>query len=297
MQRQAVFTNEVSDLRRPVRNNKGRNLLRVMVLLVCFVALSNQHVWACNNSTVGRPVPSPHELSTDEVDEVMQSAKAAIAIINQNIKTKNDELTSLIAQMQASISQVEDAASVKQIKSILDGIIEAKAKLKGPIEAIPIEDRIGYLRDLIFKLNVMKEEIRRIEERIEEESAGALIKPVLEKAIAHNKRAMRSVLVGLMQGAAAAILIVGIGQAAGAYPALNVISKDRIKAAKFIELVRSNNRIALSDMLKREVPGSDVDVREVKDTSGLMAIFRINGVTHCLSTKTQCGGKRYSVSN
>ena len=41
---------------------------------------------------------------------------------------------------------------------------------------------------------------------------------------------------------------------------------------------------------------TDVDVREVRETTGLLATFRIGRLTHCLSTVLQCGGKAYSVS-
>lgn len=197
------------------------------------------------------------------LDEVMQAAKAAIAIINQNIKTKNEEILSLITQMQALNNQRtgEDAAIAERLKSKLDRIAKAIAKLN---EQTPT---------LIEEIRKVDEEISRLEEQ--KEKAIEELSEQKRKAVAAFKEAMGN---------------------ARARSILAAISQDRIKAAKFIQFVRGNSRTALSEMLKRESPGSDVDVREVKDTNGLLLLFRIGDLTHCLSTKQQCGGKPYSVT-
>lgn len=66
------------------------------------------------------------------------------------------------------------------------------------------------------------------------------------------------------------------------------ISQDRTHAKKLLDAISARNRQAIEEMLKRDVPGSDVVVTDVKEDNGAFVNVRIGNLTHCLSTSAQC---------
>jgi hypothetical protein len=86
-------------------------------------------------------------------------------------------------------------------------------------------------------------------------------------------------------------------EAAKAAAALKPISSDRSKAAALLAAILNNrgNPVGLSPALRSITGVAEVDVREVREADGLIVLFRLGRLEHCLSTRLQCGRKQYSV--
>ena len=69
------------------------------------------------------------------------------------------------------------------------------------------------------------------------------------------------------------------------------VAKDKAHANKLLDAVRSRNGAAVREIIRRDVPGSMIDVSEVKEEAGILITFRINTITHCLRTFPGCDGK------
>jgi hypothetical protein len=70
------------------------------------------------------------------------------------------------------------------------------------------------------------------------------------------------------------------------------IAKDKAYAAKLLEAIKAKNATAIKEMLRLDIPRAAVDVSEMKeDTGGIALTFRVNTVVHCLYTATGCSGK------
>lgn len=69
------------------------------------------------------------------------------------------------------------------------------------------------------------------------------------------------------------------------------VAKDKSHASKLLAAVRARNAAAVKEIIRLDIPGSTVDVSEVKDESGISITFRVNTITHCLSTAAGCGGR------
>lgn len=191
--------------------------------------------------------------------------------------TPGGEVDTLITAANNSAKSLSDIA--KTSANVINDITAMYADMEANIEAMcaklmaeaknnkeEVADKIKNIQDRIEKLKKLAQELEETVQKMQE------LRTKYMDALASKEDAEK------------------------AGECLKRIAQDRIKAAKFIEFVRSNSRTELAELLKRESPGSNVDVREVKDTNGLMAIFRIGKLTHCLSTKNQCGGKQYSIS-
>lgn len=210
--------------------------------------------------------------NTDDIDELTRAAQAGLITINQNIQSTHSRIKRLSGRLGDLIEQrkVEDIGIAEKIKSHLEKIAEEL-------------DRLAKLRETT---RAEIEILEKVLERLKEAKTRLLD---LFKQKAKTIAGLESAVAEAAEAAEAA------ARAARAQPILTTIAQDRRIGALFAEFIRSNNRVALNEMLKRENPGSDIDVREVKDTSGL-AIFRVGGMTHCLSIRSQCSGKSYSVT-
>lgn len=74
------------------------------------------------------------------------------------------------------------------------------------------------------------------------------------------------------------------------------LSQDRTHADKLLEALRTKNRSAIEEMLKRDVPGSNVEVREVKEDNEFLMNVRVGKLIHCFSTSSECSGKSLTVT-
>ena len=74
------------------------------------------------------------------------------------------------------------------------------------------------------------------------------------------------------------------------------IARDRALAAQVLEAARARNRKAVEESLKRVVPGSDIDVEEVREDGELFLRLRTGKLAHCLSTSSKCGDKLITVT-
>jgi hypothetical protein len=70
------------------------------------------------------------------------------------------------------------------------------------------------------------------------------------------------------------------------------IAKDKAYAAKLLDAIKTKNATVIKEMLRLDIPRSVVDVSEMKEDAGGIALtFRVNTVVHCLYTATGCSGK------
>jgi hypothetical protein len=74
------------------------------------------------------------------------------------------------------------------------------------------------------------------------------------------------------------------------------LSQDRAHANRLLEAIRARNSFAIAEMLKRDVPGSNVVVQNAKEENGVFLTARISNYTYCLSTANQCAGKALTFS-
>jgi hypothetical protein len=74
------------------------------------------------------------------------------------------------------------------------------------------------------------------------------------------------------------------------------LSQDKAHATRLLEAARARNRTAIGEMLRRDVPGSNVVVQDVKEENGIFLNARISNFTYCLSTSGQCSGKQVTFA-
>lgn len=331
MRREALFSNEVGLLEetQTVRNNRRFGSIFAMLLMFCFVATS---VFSNNSRATAN---SGNEPFPDEVDSVMQAASAAIQVLDAFKRANNQETKSTqLAIVSQTTSAGETFTKVRRslffLKSLSErssssGAAEAAFKqalekmkeaaeqqkkaaeidyavgnLEGTIKAIPL---VGTHQAVIVSMRsvaveyqklvaeakrnkeLLEDQIKRIDEQI------ALIKEQIKKLELIIQK-LEELLPKFLEFAGSDT------NAEGAKKCVSRISQDRSYATKLLAATRANinNPSGLTSAIKKDSPGSNIDVREVKDANGLMVIFRIGHLTHCLSTKQQCGGKPYSLT-
>lgn len=240
-----------------MRNNQLLKIFYVMLLSICFAISGNQYVCANDNPAANKPTSSTREPTPDEVDEVMQAAKAAIESTDQNIKTKNGEILSLITKMKDLLDQSirEDAAIAEKIKSSL---------------ATPDPDKLA---ERLEKMNGMKAFL------IDQINRKQRIVTAMEAAAAEAAKAREEV-----------------EDWQKARPCFALISQNSAYANQFLSVPIGDNARQPVEQFLKTYSSCKCDVIEVKNTNGFKVVFRVGKLTHCLSTKQQCGGKAYSVT-
>jgi chromosome segregation ATPase len=258
----------------------------------------------------------------DDIDALVQAAKNGISNLNDSNVASTNTIDSALETFAAAVAGLENSAA-----SLADLTAEIAA-LAAEIKAI--QDKIKALRDL---MNAVRSQIERVSEKVDElkakadafEQCTAIKRAVAEaydKAIKQlqskiaeaeakkesttslkqqlatlqNKReedlrkldASCSKLVSEVEK-----LVQEVKNTAKARRVLNKLSVDRTKASQLLQLIRENNRTGLSEFLQREAGGGDFVISDAKTGTGLLIVFRVDSISHCLSAANQCSGKSY----
>jgi hypothetical protein len=76
---------------------------------------------------------------------------------------------------------------------------------------------------------------------------------------------------------------------------LSPVSNDLTQALRIAELVKQNDRLGLSSLLKRNAPTLNVTILDTKTDNGVTLKFSAGSLIACLSTKLGCDSKPQSV--
>lgn len=188
---------------------------------------------------------SPFVSGKDDVDEIIQTAKTSLVLINDNIRTSNLSIQSKLNQMESLFdkSRQSEITKIKQIAA-------SKRKTK---------ELADLIKELQKQCERIREEIKNIQKEIEAEEQK--LEDLEKSRIVFNK-----------------------------------VSEDRVVAERITDLIRSKNLAGLESFLRSQTSENSTEVVEIKDTNGFTVIFRFNRSNNCFSTKNQCGGKTYSIS-
>ena len=316
MQRALVYKHKVTTM------NKIHPLKVLSVFLVC----------SLTSTVFALPVKSADEI--DEVtqaanagvttlsdfltknNDAIASTRSALTTQAATLKTTNAAIKSLIESLSSSVvnrsafrKDTRDRAATEAIAALLKAAEnESEAaqseyyikNVEGALTAVPFigsqKTAVSLTNAVAVEFAKLKEELRSqhsaveeqikvIDERIEQ------VKAQLEK-LQKMIQVIESLLPKLLE------YLTQDSNAQQTKACFNHISKDLSYAAKLLAAARANlnNPAGLNQFLKNNSPGSGIDVREVKETTGLIVIFRVGALTHCLSTKQQCGGKAYALA-
>lgn len=293
-----------------------------LVVLFCLITSGTVHA---------NPAPAPDEL--DEVinaanagvttlNDFLRVSKEQIATTRINLTAQSSNLRTTTAAMKSLIEllkaaaesktafrkEIRDRATAEALASLVEAAKQereaaendyAAANVEGAITAIPFvasqKSAASLANSVAVEFAKLLEEAKSqetfLEDRIRalEEQIAAL--KALAQKIEKVAQAIESLLPKLLD------LIGKVSDATKTKACFSHIGQDRTYAAKLLAAVRANlnNAPALGQFLRNQTPGSNIDVREVKETTGLIVILRTGGLTHCLSTKQQCGGKPYTL--
>lgn len=197
-----------------------------------------------------------------------------------SVDVKADQMDDLLRASSASIEALnafvsESAKRIQENNRVARELSEQSKSI-----AAQSENLIGQLKDDIVdlneKINAIEQQIRQLKQlgqKLETvQGKIATLLPKLQDALGQDESVDESRQV------------------------LAAISQDRTKAAKLIQAIEENKSAAVGNLLAQGGRGPEVEVREVKSAGGAMIVFRVGSLTHCLSTKAQCGGKSSSLT-
>lgn len=77
---------------------------------------------------------------------------------------------------------------------------------------------------------------------------------------------------------------------------LSPISNDLTQALRIAELIKQNDRLGLSSLLKRNAPTLNVTILETRTDNGVTVKFSVGSLITCLASKQGCDSKAQSVT-
>ena len=276
-----------------------------------------------SGQTANAATVSSTDVSAAEVTELTQAAAASVITLKAFSKAKEEQAQANRAQVNAQLAEVQnELARVETTVNELMAKIDRQSDLEDSTRStiVKMNDADLKIRELLAAGSVTELKFAK-----ETQSAITLIDAVVTamgKLLAEAEdqikklaqqidqiRQLKKVLHAALEKLKAtqqkmkellALLLEETNQDLDAEKASGCfarISSNKDYAAKLIAAARSNvnNPSGLGQFLKQDSPGSDIDVREVRDPNGLIVIFRLGRLTHCISTKQQCGGKPHTV--
>lgn len=319
-----------------MRTNRSLRVFTLMLAMACFVTSSNNFAFSS-----GTPKDVFVRESPDETDELVQAARAAVAVLNDSLRLKSNEIKGVRSELAKRVNELEAALSeakpllnpvtiptrqssdiseneaairtagekaLAAIQSAADARKRAEENdyairnVEGLLQGIPVlnaqKEAVVAFESVIFEYQKLLTELSRVKERSEEENKQVAEKIARLVAIKKTFREASEILRERNDFSKLQDLLTSQADLENAKKCVSPISQDKAYAAKLLAAAGShiNNPSGLTQLLIKDSPCSNIDVREVKDVNGLMVIFRIGKLTHCLSTKLQCAGKPYSVT-
>lgn len=200
--------------------------------------------------------------ASDETGEMIQSISIAVRTLASFSNQQQGQIDLEIQKVQTLQTNLDSLSSeLERVKNEKKRLTEAITKKEADIEG-----KIKAAGSQAEKLKEIANRIVVIAEKMEE------ILQIMSEILGQDRNAQNVQLT------------------------LTAISQDNTKVAKLIEAIKDKNQTSLRELLKPKSGSVNVEVQEVKNINGLSVVFRLGGLTNCLSTKNQCGGKSFSIS-
>lgn len=163
---------------------------------------------------------------------------------------------------------------MQTLQSNIDAVTSELERLKSEQKQL-IAGFKEQVADIEGKIKALAEQIKKVNEQYQK------LQTILKK--------MEELVPKIME------LIAQDNDAEKARVALTSISTDRSKAAKLLGAIKSNNRTLISEILRPISDALTISIQDVKNVDGLTVVYRLGNLSHCISTKNQCGGGAFST--
>lgn len=206
---------------------------------------------------------------SNQVFAINPSSSLKVDQTDELFRSVSSSLQELNENISEAVNKIkEDLRSIRALAAVLKQLKEQSEKLRDQLKEKKeeIEGKIKAVETQLKKLKEQTEKLIALQNKLEE------LIPTLTEITGQDQSAEKSRQI------------------------LGTISQDRVKAAKLLEAIKDNKLTEINDLLKQNITGVEVEVREVKNADGATVVFRVGNLIHCLSTKNLCNGKISSLT-
>jgi hypothetical protein len=262
---------------------------------------SNVRAVRADDDENGLTLAAKEGLARVETDTKASSAviNAALLSLKESLVNANKELSALLSRLDLLNEQATAVNYV--LLRFADQSRDLAAKEAGYADKTD-EDAQELCDDMAASVSAeFAKLIKDLEQRIEEARAKGQPTTSLKEQIQSLIIARDKTLAQLAKQSIAIQQTIKkqqerLAQLAYLRKAFRVLTDDPTKRTQFVTLIQKNDRTAIADFLKRSAGGGDFVISDSKDVDGVFVVFRVDGVSHCLSARLQCNGKSYSFT-
>lgn len=221
--------------------------------------------------------PRTPPVAADSALEIMKASVAAVQEINDYLKRTADEIDRLKTTKAAHIPKAECEKVVQIVDAVVIVVVASVIAAFTFGAGAPLSSHTSMSAAAIGR--ELTAQLARLTQWESQMMTARLMESALRAVIASGRQKVENVKDVVV-----------------ARDIFFHLSQDKAHATRLLEAARARNRTAIGDMLRRDAPGSNVVVQDVKEANGVLLNARINNFIYCLSTSGQCGGKQITFA-